>query len=206
MEDFSAKIVQKFFSIPLGDNIFDPPLILCQIGILQCCHYFTLCMLLFIADFLFGIPISLDQLFSYKAYSIFTTLGWITIVCTLINLLFDAVALFLFVQRAKKCLDFTVTLYIIDFTVCLLYKAFPIHWEWWVCRIACVIATTAIAEILCYRREIREIPIYQQIESSSSTTEASNIIEVISGESSTIIESTTGSTSILPNKTEKQQV
>lgn len=73
-----------------------------------------------------------------------------------------AFLLFLVVQRARKCLDFTATVYIVDFIVCIFYKTFPVSWEWWACRIVSVMVMASLGEYICYKREMSEIPIYQQ--------------------------------------------
>jgi len=69
-----------------------------------------------------------------------------------------ALVLMQVVGRAKKCLDFTATAYILHFLVVLAYDGFPTIWEWWVINVISLIATVVVGEILCMRRELREIP------------------------------------------------
>ena len=46
-------------------NIFDPILIVAQIMAMQCCYYLSTGAWLLIADFIGGVPISLDQMLDY---------------------------------------------------------------------------------------------------------------------------------------------
>lgn len=63
-----------------------------------------------------------------------------------------------FVERAKKCLDFGVTLYFIDLLVQCFYLEFPKTWNWWIVQGAATAVTVLLGEYLCSRRELEEIP------------------------------------------------
>lgn len=66
--------------------------------------------------------------------------------------------MFILVERAKKCLDFTVTLYIIHLILCCLYNGFPTSFLWWFVYVLCVVVTALLGEWLCMRRELKDIP------------------------------------------------
>nr|CAG4719497.1 unnamed protein product [Naegleria fowleri] len=61
------------------------------------------------------------------------------------------------VRRSKKCMDFTITFHVIHLLLCIIYKAFPVYWEWYVCVILHSITMTLVGEFSCYWREQREI-------------------------------------------------
>jgi hypothetical protein len=164
-----------FLYIPLGDRVFDFRMIIFQIITLQFAHYITLGLYLLFLDLIMGITPTVEQFFSYKAISIFSRLGWATMISFILNALTGSFLLFIFVQRSQKCLDFTLTVYLIHFFICVFYKAFPIYWEWWVCIALCIISMILLGEYICYRREIREIPLTAQVSSNNDTyTEAND--------------------------------
>ncbi|KAL3674175.1 hypothetical protein V7S43_000135 [Phytophthora oleae] len=104
----------------------------------------------------------------------------------------SAVCLALFVERAKKCLDFGVTLYFIDFlaqcfysvrrcgswvcevleadnnSVCLALQEFPKMWDWWLVHLVAASVTIVLGEYLCSRRELEEIPMVDLFTKRSS--------------------------------------
>lgn len=83
-------------------------------------------------------------------------------VLRLMRMLLDACGragyIFVLVERAKKCLDFTATMYIIHLILCVLYNGFPTSFLWWFVYIVCVVVTSLLGEWLCMRRELKDIP------------------------------------------------
>ena len=70
-----------------------------------------------------------------------------------------AVYLAVLVERAKKCLDFTATLFLIHAMLCVAYAGWPRSFEWWAVNLVSLILMAVLAEWLCLRRELREIPL-----------------------------------------------
>jgi len=62
------------------------------------------------------------------------------------------------VQRAKKCLDFTVTTFGVHFLLSAVIRGFPLSVDWWAAMVVCFIAMGGLGEWLCMRHEMREIP------------------------------------------------
>ena len=58
----------------------------------------------------------------------------------------SALLLPMIVERAKKCLDFTSTLYIIHLAVCSFYDGIPQNWEWWILQIAALALMVVLGE------------------------------------------------------------
>lgn len=63
------------------------------------------------------------------------------------------------IERAKKCLDFSATLFIIHLFICIIYGGWPSSITWWVVNGTGLAVTSLLGEYLCIRRELREIPI-----------------------------------------------
>lgn len=66
-------------------------------------------------------------------------------------ILFNETHMHLFVtqvERAKKCLDFAATAYIIHFIIVLVFSGFPSNFEWYVCSmVLLVVCGTSLAPV-----------------------------------------------------------
>ncbi|KAB2008112.1 hypothetical protein ES319_D10G077100v1 [Gossypium barbadense] len=129
-----------------GAVVWDPWLIVAQIVCLQCLYYLTLGVFL---SFLVGIRVSrmsLVYFFDFASVTTSTVTGCAGYMLYLI-------------ERAKKCLDFSATLYIIHLFICIIYGGWPSSITWWVVNGTGVAVMALLGEYLCIRRELREIPI-----------------------------------------------
>lgn len=63
------------------------------------------------------------------------------------------------IERAKKCLDFSATLYIIHLFICIVYGGWPSSLTWWIVNVTGLAVMALLGEYLCIKRELREIPI-----------------------------------------------
>lgn len=64
------------------------------------------------------------------------------------------------VRRSKKCADFSFTIYCIHCALCWAYgRAFPNSAAFWVCLVTSFALTAVIAERLCMREELEDIPL-----------------------------------------------
>lgn len=70
-----------------------------------------------------------------------------------------AIYLLYLIERAKKCLDFSATLYIIHLFICIIYGGWPSSITWWVVNVTGLALMSLLGEWLCIRRELQEIPI-----------------------------------------------
>ena len=143
---------------------FDPLLIVAQIGSMQALWYLDYGFWVFLLNALSGKPVNavgLHHLLSHEAVRITPYVGgWITIVAALLNALAGAAFLCVVVERAKKCLDFTVTAHFMHLCSCSLYDGLPDHWEWWAVNGMSVVLMALLGEYLCMRRELQDIPLF----------------------------------------------
>ncbi|KAJ0971280.1 hypothetical protein J5N97_019239 [Dioscorea zingiberensis] len=102
---------------------------------------------------------SLVYFFDFSTLTASTATGWCLIVSFLLSSLAGSVYMFYLVERAKKCLDFSATLYIIHLFICIIYGGWPSSITWWVINVTGVALMSLLGEWLCIRREMREIPI-----------------------------------------------
>ena len=136
--------------------VFDPRLIVLQIVCVQCSYYLVYGLVLLAAHLLFGTEVSLAHFFTdtYINYSS----GWPDVFASVISAVAAAVFMAVIVERAKKCLDFTLTLFLFHFLGCLIYRGFPTSSEWWTVNLFCLVVTVLLAEYLCVRKEMEDIP------------------------------------------------
>lgn len=156
IRDSARKRLNRMF---YGTMVWDPWLIVSQIVCLQCLYYLSLGMFMWI---LVGsrVPrLTLFYFFDFTALSVSTVTGWCILGAFFLNALAGAGYMFLLVERAKKCLDFSATLYIIHLFLCLLYGGWPSSVTWWVSNCIGLAIMALLGEWLCIRRELRDIPI-----------------------------------------------
>ena len=141
---------------------FDPNLICGQIALVQSLLYSGVGLWLLLLHGLIGRPaseVTLDQIFSVKAFNLSHTGGWISMAACFLNSLFGGCCLCIVVERAKKCLDFAATAHILHLGGCWLYDGWPERWEWWVVNLISLVVMALTGEYLSMRREMQDIPL-----------------------------------------------
>ncbi|GER44992.1 protein SYS1 [Striga asiatica] len=142
-----------------GTVTWDPWLIVAQIACLQCLYYLSLGLFLSILVGPRVAKMSLVYFFDFATITASSLTGWFVIASIVLSSIAGAVFLVYIVERAKKCLDFSATLYIIHLLICLAYGGWPSSITWWVVNITSLVLMALLGEYLCMRRELREIPI-----------------------------------------------
>ena len=64
------------------------------------------------------------------------------------------------VEKSKKCVDFTFTLFFIHTIICTFYDSFPLNWEWWLVQVIASVLMASLGEYLCAQKEMEDIPLY----------------------------------------------
>ncbi|KAK6914914.1 Integral membrane protein SYS1-related [Dillenia turbinata] len=142
-----------------GAVVWDPWLIVAQIVCLQCLYYLTLGIFMSILVGSRVSRMSLIYFFDFAAVTASTVTGWCVISSFILTALAGAFYLLYLVERAKKCLDFSATIYIIHLVICILYGGWPASITWWIVNATGFAVMALLGEYLCIRRELREIPI-----------------------------------------------
>lgn len=141
-----------------GTVVWDPWLIVAQIVTLQCLYYLTLGVFL---SLLVGTRVSrmsLVYFFDFATISIATVTGWCVIASFLLSAIAGAAYMLYLIERAKKCLDFSATLFIVHLVLCILYGGWPASISWWIVNGTGLAIMALLGEYLCIRRELRDIP------------------------------------------------
>jgi len=135
---------------------FNPYLIFCQIVAMQCCHYLFLGILVQINHILYGQSITIDRMFTDEY------VGWPDAFAVFLS--YSVVGSFLMaiiVEKSKKCLDFSFTLFVVHLVIVCAYDGFPKSWDWWIIHFCSVVTMVLLGEYLCARREMDDIPLLQ---------------------------------------------
>lgn len=77
------------------------------------------------------------------------------------------------VERAKKCLDFTATLYFLHLLFCCAFRGWPRSFEWWLLNVTGMILMAVLGEWLCLRKEMRDIPLVRRVRACDCACESS---------------------------------
>ncbi|XP_071711628.1 uncharacterized protein [Rutidosis leptorrhynchoides] len=142
-----------------GSVVWDPWLIVAQIVCIQCLYYLTLGVFMAILVGTRVSRMSLVYFFDYATITLSTVTGWCVIASFLLSSIAGAVFLLYLIERAKKCLDFAATVYIIHLCICILYGGWPSSITWWIVNGTGLAVMGLLGEYLCIQRELREIPI-----------------------------------------------
>ena len=140
---------------------FNPRLILSQMISLQSFHYLILGVIFQINHVLFATSITMDRIFTAKYLDVWSATGWIDNAAILFSSIFGAVLLAIIVEKSKKCLDFSVTLFLIHIVTCSIYGGFPSTWDWWIVHTIGLIIMVVLGEYLCSKKELSDIPLLQ---------------------------------------------
>ncbi|EDV94813.1 protein SYS1 homolog [Drosophila grimshawi] len=139
---------------------WDPTLLTSQILSMQFCVYFSLGLLVFVANKLAGDNYTLDHLFEYHEIHIYDLGGRLVICAFVVNALIASLALWCIVRRAKLCLDFSCTFHLLHLLVCWWYnRSFPANASWWLLNVITATIMCIGGEFLCLQTEMREIPV-----------------------------------------------
>ncbi|XP_023178794.1 protein SYS1 homolog isoform X2 [Drosophila hydei] len=127
---------------------------------MQCCVYFTLGLLVFIANKLSGDNYALDHLFEYHEIHIYDLGGRLVICAFVLNAFVASLALWCIVRRAKLCLDFSCTFHLLHLIICWWYnRSFPANASWWLLNVITATIMCIGGEFLCLQSEMKEIPV-----------------------------------------------
>jgi protein SYS1 len=74
-------------------------------------------------------------MFTSSAVSLLSAPGLTGVFATLITAIVGAGLLVIIVERAKRCLDFTATVFLLHFAITAIIGGFPTAWDWYAVQV-----------------------------------------------------------------------
>ena len=125
---------------------------------MQLAFYTGLILCVLITDLLNGLRPHSAQVFSSLVFADSTGVYWYsTVIAHWLNLPLSVLAHAMIVEKARKCLDFTVTLAIIHTVVVWMFWEWPGQYSFWLNQVLWVTFTCVLSESLCMKLETQEI-------------------------------------------------
>ena len=162
-----------------GDRGFDPITIILQIVSLQFCYYASLTLLVIAIDWTVGLRPHMAQIFSSKSLDLSNKYGYPTLWAHALNIIFVVVAQALIVEKANKCLDFTLTIVFYHFVGMWVAGSSIPTMNWWIIMTVIVTTTCLLSEMLCMKLETQEIKLSVNDLIESSKQKASEVFNKV---------------------------
>lgn len=125
---------------------------------MQFSYYLSLGLCILIVDSVLGYRPHMGQVFSPSSFDLSQNYCFLTITAHSINILFVIVAEALIIEKANKCLDYTLTIFILHVVFVWVHtRKFPWSLEWWLINAGLICVTTILAEWTCMKIEQQEI-------------------------------------------------
>jgi hypothetical protein len=108
----------------------------------------------------YALKLAVFHLFDWRQTTFNNLQGWMVFIAFFINSFLVSIAIRFIVKRAKKCLDFSATVYFIHLVaVSLFSNGIPRGTSWWLCTLSSFAITAVFSEWLCLQDEMKEIPL-----------------------------------------------
>lgn len=121
---------------------------------MQFTYYTTLSLCILTLDMIFGLKPHLGQMFMPSSLDLSEKYSFTTLLANIINIIFVVIAQAFIVEKANKCLDYTLTIFIIHLCSVTIYtKHFPFNFEWWLFNFGIIFVTVLVAEYVLMRIE-----------------------------------------------------
>ena len=101
-------------------------------------------------NLIMGLRSDTGQIFNPSSFDLAKSYGITTVFANCLNIFIMVIAQAVIVEKAYKCLDFTLTVFIIHLvSIWISTFKFPWSFEWWVIHAVLVTVTTVLAEWTC---------------------------------------------------------
>lgn len=156
-----------------GKRDFQPVLIILQIVCLQCFFYLGMGTLAAVCHVIWDTPVALDHFFTDRYVNFNSWSGFSECLRNVMTGVIGAYLLSVVVEKSKKCVDFTFTVYFLHILACCIYQEFPLVWEWWVSLVVSSVVMATLGEYWCATIEMEDIPAvasaYEEAQNSASS-------------------------------------
>ena len=137
---------------------FQPVLIVLQIVTMQCFFYLGMGTLNAVCHVVFELPVNMDHFFTDEYVNFGTLTGFLNCLMNMASGVIGAYLLSFIVEKSKKCVDFTFTVYFLHIVICSIYSEFPLVWEWWASIVVSSVIMATLGEYWCANIEMQDIP------------------------------------------------
>jgi len=142
--------------------IWDPMLIISQILAIQGFYYTSFGVILSVLFQLTSTSPTMQHLLNPSHQNLGNLENTLVVMASALNSLCVAVFLWLVVQRAKLCLDFTCTLHFLHALVGWIYSGVLVTFSSFIIQIICISISAIVGEYLCMRSALLDIPLIQR--------------------------------------------
>jgi protein SYS1 len=103
---------------------------------------------------------SLDRIFTDQYIHLYHLSSYPDILTVFVAAICTAYVFVVIVEKSKQCLDFAMTLFLCHLLLVWMYnQKFPTHIEWYIVHVIATIMMILLAEHLCAKRELDDIPL-----------------------------------------------
>jgi hypothetical protein len=103
---------------------------------------------------------SLDRIFTDQYIHLYHLSSYPDIITVFVAAIGTAYVFAVIVEKSKQCLDFAITLFICHLLLVWMYnQKFPTRMEWYIVHVIATIMMILLAEHLCAKRELDDIPL-----------------------------------------------
>lgn len=134
----------------------DVALRLYQIVSIQALFYLSVSLSVTLICWISGLSPDLALILSSSMIDFSYSDGWVAPIAYLLASIPVVVAIYVYADRARHCLDFATTVFVVHVAAVVLYMSrFPTELQFWILILICVILTSIGSEVLCLRRQAR---------------------------------------------------
>lgn len=104
-------------------------------------------------NLVFGLPLSMDRFFLVDENTLAgkSESYYEDVLVVLASALAGSFLLRTIVEKSRKCLDFSVTLYLVHFGACMLYSRFVMpSLGWWIVHFVALVITVVLGTSICF--------------------------------------------------------
>ncbi len=114
----------------------------------------SLGIIILILNLITGYRSHIGQIFSVTAFDLSKRYSFVTVLANIINIVFNVIAQAFVVEKANKCLDFTLSVFIIQIICMWIFQGkFPWSFNFYLINTGIIFVTVLAAEYTCMRIE-----------------------------------------------------
>ena len=139
---------------------------------MQVLYYGSHSLALLALGLIFGVEANVNDLLSWKSIRFSSPHNWMAVLAAACAAAASGYWISIVVERVKKVVDFTSTLYLLHLATAAVYDlSFPTSWEWWLVTVLCMVGTAWLGDTLCIENEMQDISVQDIMEQRNGSLE-----------------------------------